>query len=269
MRAIQSVLAQSYQDFEIVIVDDGQRERAEEVVKSIGDARIRYYPNATSLGGGATRNRGIGESHGLLIAFLDDDDEWLPEKLAIQVGALQTAPVDVGFSATAVINVFDTFERATAIEEGITDFSEIALRRFKGFLTSTLMVRRGVFEKTGGFDGSLPSHQEAELIIRITRHYRGVGISTPLTRMNMSSQHSHIGQDLNRRIKGKEMVMAKHEALFSVRPKLLAQHLYWLGLWYRDTGRSDDARKAFRRAWNVHHRLRYLFHYLSAVTKFI
>ena len=74
-RAIRSVLAQMYQDFEIIVVDDGMKERAESVVSALGDSRIRYIKNETSLGGGGARNRGIKEAHAEFIAFLDDDDE--------------------------------------------------------------------------------------------------------------------------------------------------------------------------------------------------
>jgi hypothetical protein len=119
-----------------------------------------------------------------------------------------------------------------------------------------------VFKEVGGFDESLPSHQEAELLIRITRRHRGLGLNTPLTRMNMSSSREHIGGNMGRRITGKEMVLRKHAALFNVRPTVLAQHLFWLALWYRDVGRLSDARAALRRAWTLDRRARYALHFL-------
>src|SRR5688572_26839751 len=82
-RAIDSVLAQTYQDFEIIVVDDGLRERSDNVVKLFEDDRIRYISHEQEHGAPAARNTGIKNSNGELIAFLDDDDEWLPQKLEL------------------------------------------------------------------------------------------------------------------------------------------------------------------------------------------
>lgn len=267
--AIASVLAQTYTDWELIVVDDAESGSAEIVVNEFHDARIRYVKNDGAHGGAGARNCGIRSASGELVAFLDDDDEWLPEKLERQSEAMNNAPDDVGFCATSAMNIFDCGEQATAIEDGVTDFSEIALRRFNGFLTSTLVVRRHVLEEVLMFDTSLPSHQEAELIIRITRNYRGCGINTPLVRMNMKSQHTHIGGDINRRITGNEMVLSKHAVLYASRPRLLAQRLYWLGLWYRDALRHAEARDAFARAWALHKRPRYLLYWAVAFMRAI
>ena len=87
-RAIDSVLKQTFQDFEIIVVDDGN-EPAEEVAKSFSDARIRYVRHEIPhRGAPAARNTGIRSSQGEFVAFLDDDDEWLPLKLQLQVKAL-------------------------------------------------------------------------------------------------------------------------------------------------------------------------------------
>lgn len=260
-RAIRSVLVQTYQDFEVIVVDDGMKERAEDVVAKFGDPRIRYLKNESSLGGGGARNRGIVEARGEYIAFLDDDDEWLPEKLSVQMNVFEMAPKDVGFCFSAVINVFHGHEEVTHVEDGVFDFRDIALRRFKGFLTSTLVVRKMVLNEVGRFDEFLPSHQESELIIRITRKYRGIALDQPLVRMNMTP-HDHIGGNLNRRIKGKELVLEKHAALYTKYPRALAKQYFWLALWCRDSGEFVKAKayfwKAFRLSWNP----RYFYHWI-------
>jgi glycosyltransferase involved in cell wall biosynthesis len=91
-RAIRSVLDQTFQDFEIVVVNDASPDEGatDAVVKDFRDPRIKYFRHETNKGIGATRNTGVLNSSGEYIAFLDDDDAWLPQKLALQCRLLTT-----------------------------------------------------------------------------------------------------------------------------------------------------------------------------------
>ena len=95
-RAIRSVLNQTYQDFEIIVVDDGSTDNTEEVVKSFNDPRIRYIRHEKNRGGSAACNTGIRAARGEYIAFQDSDDEWLPEKLEKQMQVFENTPTGVG-----------------------------------------------------------------------------------------------------------------------------------------------------------------------------
>lgn len=265
-RALHSVLAQTYVDFEIIVIDDGDNEAgAEEVCHSFSDPRVRYIAQVKPHGGApAARNRGVREARSGYVAFLDDDDEWLPYKLERQISVLASAENDIGFCFSAVINIYDDGrEVKTTIENESNDFSEIALRRFNGFLTSTLMVRHAAFEEIGGFDETFPSHQEAELMIRLAGIYRGIGINEPLVRMSMSRQHDHIGSNMDRRIRGREMLLAKHAERYAAYPEMLARHKYWLAFMYRDAGKRKEALAAFHEAWGLHKRPLYALRYLA------
>jgi glycosyltransferase involved in cell wall biosynthesis len=264
-RALLSVLVQTFQDFEIIVVDDGDKESAESMVLGFSDNRIYYIKNNPSKqGGGATRNRGIKEARGEFTAFLDDDDEWIPQKLNVQMAQFASVGSDVAFCFSALTNVYPDHEEPTVVEDGIRDFSEIALARFNGFLTSTLVIRKSALDEVGGFDETLPSHQEPELIIRITRRYKGVGINEPLVRMNMTPRE-HIGGSVARRIQGREMLIAKHVALYKERPKLLAKHYFQIGLWYRDVTEYAKARIYFLKSFSISGNIRYLAHGIVAV----
>lgn len=263
VRAVRSALSQTLTDLEVIVVDDGRALPAEGAVRSVGDARVSYLTNGSKHGGSAARNAGIHASSGRYVAFLDDDDQWLPRKLEVQVAALAAAPSDVAFSFTAVTNCFDDREERTHVPAETASYLERALTRFAGFLTVTLLIKREALEAVGGFDEQLPSHQEPDLIIRLSQRYRGLGIDEPLTRVDMSTRHEHVGSNLERRVAGREMVLAKHAALFADRPNLLARHLFWLGLRYREAGRTAEARSRFRRAWTTHRHPRYLLHYLG------
>jgi len=265
--AIRSVLGQSFQDFEIIVIDDGQDIKSETVVKELGDERIRYMSNPQKLGGAATRNRGIKEAGSPLIAFLDDDDEWLPEKLETQVTRLADTSPQLGFCFSAVKNIYDNREEVTQVEEGVRDYHEIALTRFKGFLTSSLLVKKEVFEKVGGFDESFPSHQEAELILRITEHYQGLGINKPLVLMNAQTSHEHIGSSFSRKIAGREKILSKYLEEYKKRPSMLSRQYFYLALMCREGGELEKASLYFKKSWQAKFNLRSFAHYLNVTLK--
>lgn len=256
--AVQSVLAQTFQNFEIIIVDDG--ESVETVVQEIKDPRITYIKNPKSLGGAGARNRGASLAHGTLIAFLDDDDLWVPEKLCIQVALLKQHP-ETGFCFCAVKNVYSDHEEDTHVPTGVHDLKQLSLTRFKGFLTSGLVVRKALFECVGGFDASFPSHQEAELMIRLAHASSGVGVDEVLVHMNLSHGGDRIGGNIQRRIKGREMILEKHATLFAQYPKIQALQYYRFFFLYRDGNKKNKARSTLLRAWTLHKNPLYLFRY--------
>ena len=140
---------------------------------------------------------------------------------------------DVGFSFTAVHNVTDDREFDTKVPEGINNYFEHVLKRFKTFLNVTLVIKREVFHEVGMFDERFPSHQEADLMVRVAKRYRGLGINQPLTRVNMTT-HEQTGRNLSRRIAGRTMILKKYWREYLVRPRILWGHLRQLAIWYRD-----------------------------------
>ncbi|MBI3573830.1 glycosyltransferase [Candidatus Kaiserbacteria bacterium] len=263
-RALTSVVAQTYKDFEAIVVDDGDGSAAA-MVASFGDSRIRSIKNNGVHGGGAARNLGIREAKGEFVAFLDDDDAWVPEKLAVEVWFLNDASAKTAFVFSAVTNVRESGEETSNVPEGKANYLERALTRFSGFLTSTLLLRREALLAVGGFDESLPSHQEPDLIIRLSEKYDGISVDKPLTRMSMEESHEHIGSDLRRRVAGRKAILLKHAALFQARPRILAKHYFRIGLWSRDIGEKVEAKKYFRLAAGISFSLRYTAHYLLAL----
>jgi glycosyltransferase involved in cell wall biosynthesis len=95
-RAIQSVLNQIYQDFEIIIVDDASTDNTENVIESFKEHRIRYIKHESNKGAAVARNTGIKFANENYIAFQDSDDEWLPEKLEKQMEIIEHASPRVG-----------------------------------------------------------------------------------------------------------------------------------------------------------------------------
>ena len=109
-RSIESVLSQTFQDFEIIVVDDGSTDNTEEVVNSFNDERIRYVRHEQNKGEAAARNTGIKLARGDYIASQDSDDEWLPEKLARQIEVFENSPPEVGVVYTGFWKLSHTYQ---------------------------------------------------------------------------------------------------------------------------------------------------------------
>jgi len=144
--AIDSIFSQSYQNLEIIVIDDGSTDRGAERVKGFGDKVV--FAQQSNLGISAARNRAIEMSTGDYVAFLDADDLWTPEKLEIQIAALQedgTLDTVFGF----------------AKQFFSPDLSEEAKKRLvcppdaaPGYLASSMLIKRDSFLKVGLFDTS-------------------------------------------------------------------------------------------------------------------
>jgi glycosyltransferase involved in cell wall biosynthesis len=251
-RAIRSVLAQTYQDFEVIVVDDGVKESAEHVVLAVGDSRIRYIKNETSLGGGGTRNRGITEAQGEYVAFLDDDDEWLPEKLAKHAAAYETSGREVGVVFNGV-SFTGNPDRSQLLpdEHGVVDV--LARTLYRCYIwTSALSARRTLLLEEG-FDQTFPKNQEWDLEIRLAQQAKFFAINEPLTVINILGEHEHMGGkgNLPNIIKGFELLLSKHAALYRIHPKGFARQTFKLGTLYREHGDHAAMRSAFFRAWRA------------------
>lgn len=264
-RAIRSVLNQTFRDFEIIVVDDGLKARAAGVIKQLSDPRIIYIQHEKESGGSAARNTGIKNSKGRFVAFLDDDDEWMPEKLEVQMKEFENTPPDVGFCFCAVKNIYKDREAIKDVPEGVINYFETALSKLNGLLTSTFLVKRMVFEVVGYFDENLASHQDAELIIRMSKKYKALGINRPLVLMDMEEGAEHIGGNVNKKIRGRESVIKKHRDDYKKRPNVLAFLYFGLGMLYRNNGQISQARQLFFRAFITRPQIIYLFHFLILI----
>jgi len=165
-RAIDSALAQTYRDFEIVVVDDGSTDDTERILRAYGD-RIRYL-RQENAGVSRARNAGIAAARGEWIAFLDSDDEWLSEKLAVQVNCIERHRSLVAHATNALMNVSGgetadlfTVRQCTQYTEDCVVDRPLADVMITQFFTPTIMARRDALERIGGFDESLSIYEDA------------------------------------------------------------------------------------------------------------
>src|SRR5262245_10505045 len=208
--AIFSVLNQTFQDFEIIVVDDASNDTTSQVVGSFDDKRLRFIRHETNKGGSAARNTGILASKCDYIAFLDDDDEWLPEKLAKQMDILLTSPPEVGCVYTGFVGVDRT--NGKVIGQHIPTkrgnlFNDLLLSNCIGG-TSSVLLKKTSLQKVGLFDESLPRHQDFDLWIRIANHFLFEYVPEPLFKYYF---HDHrISTNLDAIDRGIEKITKKH-----------------------------------------------------------
>jgi len=216
VNAINSVLTQTYEDFELLIVDDASEDDTEEAIKAIVDNRIRYIkiPPDESKGGNYARNLGVKESKGELIAFLDDDDEWLPDKLARQLEIFaKNEKIGLVYSGALHINVKDR-NVVKFIPSRRGDISrEILLKNVIGGGTSSIIVKKEKLEEAGLFDIFLPACQEYDMYIRLCQICEVDFTKDLLVNYYIRTNITRIGCDVNKYEKAYEIIEKKYSYL--------------------------------------------------------
>lgn len=173
---IESVIKQTFDDWELIVINDGSQDRTVELVSQIKDPRIKLfsYPNA---GAPASRNRGFNNSVGQFIAFLDADDLWTPDKLESQLNALQLHPdAAVAYSWTDYIDDSGNFlkQGGRIIFNGDV-YPKLLVRNFLENGSNPL-IKREAINDIGGFDESLKGGQDWELYLRLGEKYHFVTV---------------------------------------------------------------------------------------------
>ena len=251
-RSIQSVLDQSFTDFEIIIVDDGSVDDTERVVKSFQDIRIRYLKLDENRGGSFARNVGIRASLGRYVAFQDSDDEWLQGKLEEQVTQMRLADVTVGTVYTAFERIYG-LERVCVPTASTTNKNGWILKELlcHNFITTpAVLIKRECFDNCGFFDENLPRLQDWDLFIRISMSYKYLLIDKVYVLEyhqpdSISANWTFYMQSLN-------YILNKYQILFSSYNKITAAHYYYLSYinWkYKINGSwQEDLFEAFKRS---------------------
>lgn len=211
-RAIRSVLAQSYPNFEIIVVDNASCDNTVEVVHSISDRRIKFIRHNINRGPAASRNTGLKNSKGDYITFLDSDDEWLPEKLFCQLDVFKREEERIGLVFT---NGFNEARNAMAITDSIPSGIYYDPRRDKFYplrkLISTLsswMLPSEVTKKIGYLDEAMIAWDDGDYLARTAYEFPIYFLNKNLVFWHACEVHLNtMNMDL---INGKELFLKKN-----------------------------------------------------------
>ncbi|MBE5808166.1 MAG: glycosyltransferase family 2 protein [Clostridiales bacterium] len=213
-RALKSVLAQTHEALDIIVVDDNAndtsaRDEVARVVRDIGDPRVRLVQNEKNLGGALSRNAGITEARAQYIAFLDDDDEYLPRKVEMQLERFKRSELEklalvychtqmIG-EGTEVLQEYRYTFRGHCVFEGMRDC--IAA-------TSQWMCRRDALEDVGCFS-DVPCKQDSTVLVKLlVNGYTVDYVPEILSRYNRDAAGGISAQGHQKRIQGEEALRA-------------------------------------------------------------
>jgi glycosyltransferase involved in cell wall biosynthesis len=259
---LDSVLGQTFQDFEIIVINDGcpDTERLERVLQPYFP-RIHYMRQANGGPGGA-RNAGLSAARGEYIAFLDGDDQWLPEYLATQVAYLREHPeVDVVYADAEIFGDDESRGVGKRFMDQCPSTGEVTLEsllteRCVVFISS--LCRRSAIDRAGGFDAKLRGVEDFDLWLRIVRtggriayhrhvlsRYRAHSSSLSANRLRMSDGHLLVVDKLEQQ---GTLTDREKQAAAQFRRKITANNNLATGRLYLRDGDAHAARQALANA---------------------
>ncbi len=179
-KAIKSVLAQTYQDFEFIIIDDASTDNTSEILKRFDDPRIRTIKNPNNLGLTKSLNKAIREAKGTYIARMDADDISIPHRLETQLNFLKKN-TDHALVGSSYYQIDDT-GRIISLVRVLSDDNEIraGLKKQNWFGHGSIMMLKSAFLQCGGYDESFKYAQDYDLWLRISEKYKVANIGEPL-----------------------------------------------------------------------------------------
>jgi glycosyltransferase involved in cell wall biosynthesis len=270
--ALESVLAQTFRDFEVVVADDGSTDDTPELIRGFQDPRIRYLRHEQNRGCSAAYNSGIAAASGDLIGFLDSDDIWKPTYLEEQVDFLTRHPeadavftdADVSAPSThipSLISVMRSFPRLLGTDSAAGEYvfdkrqMYICLLEEVPIKPSAVLIRRQLFLRAGTFNETWPSGTDWELFLRFSRTGRFGYINKVLVVQRRTSDATHQifrEQDklflLNVFLREKASLGTDREALSAVN-RGISSHCSNLGWDYLHSGQRKRSISAYLRGF--------------------
>ena len=251
-RAVESVLAQTYDDFELVIVDDGSTDHTPLVIAQFDDRRVRYVRQANA-GLSRARNFGVASSSGRYVTYLDDDDEVLPGWLEAFVTLISSPGCGVACCGVEVLDADNAVSEVRNPRDLGAPFDHcVGL-----FHSGSFALRRDVFDAIGGYATDLLCHHQTEFALRLVPWCSDHGLTVasvpqPLLRIHRGLETDRLRSNPERFLAGTRYILEHHGARLGRSQITLSNYLGSAGVSSARLGRYPDARRYFYRAVRAH-----------------
>ena len=257
--ALESVFNQTFQDFEIIVVDDGSTDGTRELLEGYKN-RITYHYQENA-GPSNARNTGIHAANGRYLAFLDADDHWLPAKLELQIELIESDPrLGLVFSDAEYFggekNMVGSYWKQRGCYEQMIAESRLiqnafsTLMKINPIMPSTALLKRECFEKAGGFDESLRFVEDKDMWLRISVDFQMACVPFPLVKRRVHgytpTQVVSVQESIIHVVRKIERAYPEEVARGNVdTKKILGPQYYRLGRIYFDRDEFAKARQTF------------------------
>lgn len=232
-RAVESAQAQTYADIEIIVVSDGSTDGTKEAVEVVAadDSRIRFIELSPARGGNAARNAGIEAATGDYVAFLDDDDKWLPEKLEKQMKVMQADPtLGLVYTGVRILYVNEGVAYNSKARDAGDMRQKILLENYIG-TTSTVLVKKDLLREAGMFDVELKALQDYDLWIRICQRCNIGVVSEELIEYYNYTGSKQVSASTQKYIDAFARINEKYREFFAALPAKLRKQKRINELW--------------------------------------
>lgn len=257
---LQSVLNQTFKDYEILIIDSSEGNETKDLIDKVNYSRLLYFKIPKKKGVrevSRARNKGIIEAHGQFIAFLDDDDIWLPTKLEEQVELMLRSPKKVGLIYCGFI--ISSYPDGKCIKIDVPKYrGEVSQQIMqRGFiLTVTVLVRKECFNIAGLFDESLEAAEDWDMWVRIGKIYHFDYIEEPLATYNVNVNRPDSYCDELGGLKAWQKVFQKH--MNDMNDETLGYDYHRMAVSYLKLGMKKEANKNSQKAISTDMRWNYI-----------
>jgi len=243
--AITSVIDQTFKDWEIIVVDDHSTDNTPAVVESFADERIKYLKNRGKNGPSISRNLAISSASGEYIAFLDDDDEWLLDKLQRQIEVLDKSRSNICGVHSNLFMIEKMTGNIIPYDPGTEKLKGNLLHQLAiccPLVTPTVLIKKRCLDEVGLFDETISYMEDRDLWIRLSMKWDFEYISKPLAKIYLHNR-THLSQDIEAQISGKEILYVRYPHIFQENRKRWSEYLLTIGLQYCQLKKMSEGRR--------------------------
>lgn len=268
-QAVTSVVCQTFRDFEILILDNNSTDETESIVRRFGDRRLNYIRHAP-LNISQARNLGLGKATGEFVAFLDDDDLWLPNKIESQLEVFERGPENLALVYGGLIRIDDAGNELSCHAPVLRGMILRDLLKQKDDFTgaaSNPMLRKSTVVLLGGYNEQVTTGEDWELYLRLAEKYPIDFTSEPVVKIRCHPG-PRLGDKLKEAAELEIMIVEKYKHLFDEDPKLKSFYFQKIGGKFIRVNQSRLGRRYLREAIktqpvNISVYIQYLFSFLG------